>query len=157
MLTTQLQIEFRKESLAWKNIITSIIVELQRIDSEARLVEIEKALASRDLIKQLWSYLPEESLAKQFKDLEAQTIQGKVWLPRQVENEVVILHLGWDVLCFQCSLISAWETWTKYCRLHSSNTYNACIYPTNLQWYIVRAGTNLYPMIFEDGKYKIKG
>jgi hypothetical protein len=156
MLTTQLQIEFRKNSLAWKNSIASILVELQKLDSQAQLIEIEKALASWNLIKQLWSYLPEEPLAKQFKDLQMQTVQGKVWLPKQVDNEVVILHLGWDVLCFQCSLNSAWETWINYCRLHSSETYNACIYPTNLRWYIVRAGTNLYPMIFEEGQYKIK-
>lgn len=150
----QLKINFLKDQTDFSLLVKSILLELTKIDNCSSLLPIEKAIASRTLNKALWDSLPDESESFQFDEINEQMVKGKEILPTTDLKQKVTLHLGWDILSFSCSLEAAWFAWTNF---HSLNitTFNCCIYPENLDWYIIRAGSNLYPMKFANDKYEL--
>lgn len=150
----KLKIDLLKDQNDYSRKIQSILSGLSQVDVKASLLPIEKAIASRILIKKLWDALPDEYDSYQFDDIEEQTTKGKKYLPTVDFNQSVTIHLGWDIMSFACSLDAAWQSW-KYFHALSIDTFNCCIYPDNLEWYIVRAGNNLYPMSYSEDRYQL--
>jgi hypothetical protein len=153
----QLKIDWLKEQNNLSVEIQKILSALAHIDPHASLLPLEKAMASRSLIKKLWDLLPDEYYSYRFNSEEEQTINGKVLLPTSDLMQPVTLHLGWDVLAFSCSLEAAWHAWNDFNRAARIDAYNCCIYPASLDWYVVRAGIQLYPMTFTGEGYELKG
>jgi hypothetical protein len=56
-----------------------------------------------------------------------------------------MLHLGWDAPSFSTTLEAAWKGHPNFFELNT-DTYNSCVYPGSFEWYVIRAGRNLYPM-----------
>ncbi len=148
----QLRIELLKDENNFERISKSILNEIKQFDEHACLLPVNKAMASRSLIKKLWDFLPGEQDSIVFNDIEEQTLKGLHTLPATDLAQRITLHLGWDCLSFSCTLSAAWNAWDKFCLL-STETYNCCIYPNDLDWFIVRAGINLYPMTFTNEEY----
>jgi hypothetical protein len=146
----QLKIDLLKDQNDYSRKIQSILSELLQIDAKASLLSIDKAIASRILVKKLWDVLPDEEDSYQFNDIDDQTNKATEYLPIGDFTQNVTLHLGWDVMSFVCSLEAAWFAWKNFNTL-STDTFNCCIYPDNLEWYIIRAGNNLYPMSYSGG------
>jgi hypothetical protein len=125
-------------------IIKAIEASLISIDPNVRLLPVEKALVSRTVVKKLWDLLPDEHLSYRYASVQELKINGQGFLIGDSETPV-LLHFGWDVLAVTTTLRAAWEAITTYSEI-SIDTYNTCIYPASLDWYVIRAGTNLYPM-----------
>lgn len=122
----------------------AVLTALHTRDPDAALLALVDAWVSRDIVARLWESLPDESSACVFPTEEALTTEGARLLPAPLDTPVV-LHLGWETFCVRTTLDAAWYTWPAFC--HSgTEAYNACVYPESLEWYIVRAGTSLYPM-----------
>lgn len=151
----QLKIDLLKSQNEYAQTIHKILAELSVLDPGAALLPIEKAVASRALVKQLWELLPEEKNCYAFEGVEEQTLTGRALLPATDALQPVTLHLGWDVLGFSCSLEAAWTGWKNFHTLTTTESFNCCIYPTHLEWYVVRAGYNLYPMRFTSSRYEL--
>ncbi|MGV3657057.1 MAG: hypothetical protein ACO1NX_03850 [Chitinophagaceae bacterium] len=151
----QLKIDFLKQQNHYARSVQHILSALQEVDAQACMHSIEKAVASRSLVKKLWEALPDEKYGYPFVSIEEQTNAGSAYLPTGDFNQKVTLHLGWDVLSFSCSLDAAWHTWKNF-DMSDPEFYNCCIYPDSLEWYIIRAGNNLYPMMFSGAEYRIK-
>jgi hypothetical protein len=151
----QLKIDLLKVQSEYARMVEKVLNTLTVVDPDARVAPVERAVASRALVKRLWELLPDEHEACQFERDEDLMRLGKACLPSFNYQQPVVLHLGWDILCFTCSLEAAWLAWPEFKSL-SQDTFNSCIYPTNLEWYTIRAGTNLYPMVFENGQYRLK-
>jgi hypothetical protein len=134
-------------------LLADILSALQVVDPAASVLPLDQALASRELVLQLWKLLPEETDAYHFDSPEALTENGKAWIEPRA-NQRVTLHLGWDVLCFSTTVAAAWETWPRFCQ-RTTDTYNTCLYPEALDWYLIRAGNFLYPMVCNQ-KYEIE-
>lgn len=49
--------------------------------------------------------------------------------------------------------MNAWDVWYELKNIDTVETYNVCVYPHSINWYIIRAGENLYPMIIEKNKF----
>jgi hypothetical protein len=145
-LNRQLHIQFHKDQLEFKQLSQRILQELLRIEPQAGVLPVEQAIASRSLVQKLWDALPDET----------QTTQGKTHLPTTDFNQQVTLHLGWDLLAFSCTLQAAWYGWRQFHSLNT-DTFNCCIYPPTLDWYIIRAGHNLYPMQYAGSQYILTG
>jgi hypothetical protein len=154
-INRQLKIDLLKDENEYSRNIQRILSELSQIDAKVSLFSIERAIASRILIKKLWDALPNEQDSYHYNDIDEQTIKAKEYLPTVDLTENVSLHLGWDVLGFTCSMEAAWYTWKNFNTL-STDTFNCCIYPQHLEWYIIRAGNSLYPMILSGEKYVLK-
>lgn len=150
----QLKINLLKDQNDFSLLVKSILLELNKIDNNSFLLPLEKAIASRALNKTLWDFLPDESESFQFSGIDEQMIKGKEMLPTTDLKQIITLHLGWDTLSFSCSLEAAWFAWINFKSLNT-DTFNCCIYPENLDWYIIRAGSNLYPMNFRNDKYEL--
>jgi hypothetical protein len=125
-------------------IIKAIEASLMGIDPNVKLLPIEKALVSQTIVNKLWDILPDEHLSYHYASVEELKINGQGFLIGDPDSPV-ILHFGWDVLAVTTTLRAAWEAVTTYSEI-SIDTYNTCIYPASLDWYVIRAGTNLYPM-----------
>lgn len=110
--------------------------------------------ASRHLVKELWDLLPPEQDAIQFNDVQQQTRTGLENLAIQNIEQPVTLHLGWDVLAFSCTLEAAWFSWEFFAHI-DTETWNCCIYPEDLGWFVVRAGSGLYPMVWKGNAFGI--
>jgi hypothetical protein len=128
----------------YAELVDSVLVALRELDPAASLLEAPEAWARRDLVASLWNALPEEDAAYRFESEEVLTREGAVVLEGG-PGESVVLHLGWETFCVRTTLEAAWYGWPRFCRA-STEAYNACVYPDSLSWYVVRAGTNLYPM-----------
>lgn len=152
----QLKIELLKDQNEYSRVIQKILSALLQVDAHASLLPVEKATASRILVKKLWDILPGEHESFQFDSVDEQTAKGGKYLPAADFNQNITLHLGWDILSFRCSFEAAWHTWEIFNTLNT-DTFNCCIYPESLEWYIVRAGNNLYPMHYSGDGYKIAG
>jgi len=153
-LNRQLKIKLFKDQSEYERNIQKILSELTKVDPASFLQPIEKAVASRSLVKKLWDLLPDEQDCFGFNSVEEQTIAGRLLLPTSNLTQVVTMHLGWDVLSFSCSLEAAWQTWLHFNTLNT-DTFNCCIYPANIDWYVVRAGTNFYPMTFLGNSFQL--
>jgi hypothetical protein len=151
----QLKIDLLKDQNDYSRKIQSILSELLQIDVKASLLPIDKAIASRILVKKLWDLLPDQRDSFQFDNADEQTSKGSEYLSTGDFTQNVILHLGWDVLSFSCSMEAAWESWKNFNMLNT-DTFNCCIYPENLEWYIIRAGNNLYPMSYSGHRYELR-
>lgn len=151
----QLKMELLKDQNHYTRNIGKILLELSKGDPGAFLLPVEKALASRALVKKLWDLLPGEQYCYTFNSVEEQTRDGGTLLPSLDLTQKVVLHLGWDVLGFSCSLEAAWQTWPNFSHL-DTDTFNCCVYPEDLDWYVVRAGASLYPMIWVGDRYALK-
>lgn len=121
-----------------------MLTSLRTMDPGATLLPLVDARVSRDVVARLWESLPDESSARVFPTEEGLTTEGAPLLHAPLDTPVV-LHLGWDTFCMRTTLEAAWYTWPAFCH-SSTEAYNACVYPDSLEWYIVRAGTSLYPM-----------
>lgn len=148
----QLKIDLLKEQTDFARQIQSILSSLAALDAKASLLPMEKAIASRTLVKKLWDLLPEEYESYYLADEENLTDALIKYLPTVSLSQNVTLHLGWDVLSFSCTLEAAWFGWRNYNSI-SIDTFNSCIYPDSLDWYIIRAGNNFYPMYFNGKKF----
>src|SRR5690349_3263365 len=135
----QLKLELVKEQNNYVQIVRSVLSGILMIDPSATVHPTEKAIASRSLVKKLWEMLPGEEQSYQFSDIAEQTKEGVAFLRSYAFSQPVTLHLGWDLLCFSCTLKAAWESWNYFSELNN-DTYNACIYPADIGWYVVRAG-----------------
>jgi hypothetical protein len=151
----QLKIDLLKDQNNCLQLIHKILSKLLQVDAQASLLPVEKATASRILVKKLWEVLPEEHESCQFENVEEQTTKGRGYLPTNEFSQNVTLHLGWDVLSFSCTLEAAWQSWKDFNALNI-DTFNCCIYPDSLGWYIIRAGNNLYPMSYSGEKYELR-
>lgn len=153
-MNNKLKLKLLKDRNKFKRLLSTILGELHSIDLNATQRPAAVSLASRNLVKELWGNLPEEHSALKFNDIREQTEKGKNRLPTRNFDEIITVHFGWDILCFECSLGAAWNSWINFCG-NSPETFNCCIYPNDLDWFIIRAGTNLYPMKIDDKKYEI--
>jgi hypothetical protein len=152
----QLKIDLLKEQNQYTRNIEQIVQALSAADPNASILSLEKAVASRSLVKKLWDLLPNEQESHVFITVEDQTNKGRALLPASNFSLPVTLHLGWDILAFSCTLEAAWHTWQKFSTLIGTETFNCCIYPDSLEWYVVRAGGNLYPMVFTGTQYALE-
>lgn len=150
----QLKINFIKEQHDFSLLVKTILGELQKVDPNSFLLPMEKAIASRTLSKTLWEMLPDEMDSIQFNDIPEQIVKGRAFLPEPHLKQIVTLHLGWDTLSFSCSFEAAWFAWNGFHSL-GTDTFNCCIYPENIDWFIIRAGANLYPMKFNGNSYQV--
>jgi hypothetical protein len=126
------------------NLAAPVLTALSTIDPSAHLLSLEKALISRTVSKKLWDSLPPEHLSYQFGSIEALKNSGQEFLGDKYESPI-ILHCGWDVLAFATTVRAAWETMENYYQL-TTESYNICLYPESFDWFVIRAGKNLYPM-----------
>jgi hypothetical protein len=150
----QLKLDLLKEQNDFLQVTRAIITGILPLDPNAALCPVEKAIASRSLVKKFWDMLPGEEDCYSFTDIEEQSSTGKSLLLQPDFSQVVTLHLGWDLLCFSCTFEAAWDSWASFNTLNT-DTFNACIYPSNLEWFVIRAGNNLYPMQFAGERYEI--
>ena len=155
-LNRQLQIRLHQDQAAFSRLSGQILQELMRTDPQAAPLPIAQAVASRSLVQQLWDALPDESESILFEDFETQTTQGISHVPTTDFSQQVTVHLGWDLLAFSCSLEAAWHSWAGFNSL-STDTFNCCIYPPSLSWYVMREGHNLYPMKCAGPAYSLLG
>lgn len=151
----QLKIDLLNAQNGYARIVEKAILALTAVDPNAGFAPIEQAIASRALVKKLWELLPDEHEAFRFESDEDLMSCGKAYLPSINYQQPVVLHMGWDILCFSCSLEAAWLAWPAFKSLNQ-DAFNSCVYPANLEWYVIRAGNNLYPMFFENGRYCLK-
>jgi hypothetical protein len=140
--------ETKKEFIIKRNknrkIISSILDALNVFDKNAKLLSLEEAINSRDLIKKFWDALPGEHNAFHYESVEEMIREGEKFLPSDKKLQIT-LHLGWDVLSFSTTLEAAWKADSEIFELNTE-TYNSCIYPGSFEWYVIRAGRYLYPM-----------
>ena len=125
-------------------LLTAVQQALQHADDRAAPLSLAAALASKELVRHLWDALPAEASAYRYASIEQLTTDGR-WCVAHALDERVTLHLGWDVIGFTTSVQAAWEMWPSFATLNT-DTYNVCVYPESLGWYIIRAGTRLYPI-----------
>ncbi|MBF9223042.1 hypothetical protein [Hymenobacter ruricola] len=151
----QLKIDLLKAQNDYSRLVEQVVQALATVDPSARATRVEQAVASRALVGKLWDLLPDEHKSFQFKSGEEMLRNGRDYLPATGHQQPVILHLGWDILSFSCSFEAAWLAWPDFHKL-GQEAFNSCVYPANLAWYIIRAGTNLYPMVLENGQYCLK-
>jgi hypothetical protein len=130
----------RKEA----QIVGSILVALSPLDPLVQPLALEKARVSRTVINTLWDALPPEHLAYQCSSIEALKMRGQQFLSDKLDTPI-ILHCGWDMVAFATTVRAAWETMETYYHL-STEGYNTCMYPESFNWFVIRAGKNLYPM-----------
>ena len=124
--------------------LTAVLDALVSLEPSSRTATLSEALASQRVVRLLWDQLPEEHLAHQYPSPFETTSQA-LWCLSGLGNPNVTLHLGWGGLSFATSLSAAWTAWPTFAAL-TTDTYNSCIYPPTLQWYLIRAGRHLYPM-----------
>lgn len=140
--------EIKKEYIINRNknrkIISSILDALHVFDENAKLLSLEEAINSRDLIKKFWDALPNEYYAFHYESIDEMIRDGEKFLPSDKKIQIT-LHLGWEVLSFSTTLEAAWKGHPKFFELNTE-TYNSCIYPGSFEWYVIRAGRHLYPM-----------
>lgn len=147
----QLKIGLLKDLQEYSRTVQLILSELLQRDAKAFVLSTDRSVASRALIKKLWDALPDEQYSYQFNNTGEQTEKGKAYLPQDL-TQTVTMHLGWDVMCFTCSLEAAWFAWNNFNTMNT-DTFNCCIYPAGLEWYIIRAGNALYPMMYSEEGY----
>ena|SRR2546422_3971016 len=139
---------FRKEFLLltrrMNNKIDKIMNSLCKIDPNSNILTLGEAVASRQMVKKLWDFLPKEADAFSYESIDRLTSNGRDFLPANMDSSV-ILHIGWDVLSFMTTLRAAWEGYRTFCEL-DIETFNICIYPDSFKWYVICAGRHLYPM-----------
>jgi hypothetical protein len=153
-MNKKLKLEFLKDVNNFNNLVSLILNELIIIDKNAKQLPLNLSLASQNLTGKLWKFAPEEYGAYKFRNIKQQTEEGKELLPTKNFNENVTIHFGWNTLSFDTSLNAAWFSWIKFCQ-SNTDTFNCCLYPKNLDWYVLRAGTNLYPMKLIKDKYEL--
>jgi hypothetical protein len=135
------------------NKIDKIMNSLRRIDPNSNTLTLGDAIASRQMIKKLWDFLPEEADAFSYESIDRLTSDGRDLLPANIDSSV-ILHVGWDVLSFKTTLRAAWEGYPTFCEL-DIETFNICIYPDSFKWYVICAGHHFYPMDCRGGQRPI--
>ena len=150
----QLKLDLLKERADYTRKMQSILSALLAIDQNATVLTIDKAVASRTLVKTLWDLLPVEQESHAYDTIAEQTTQALNYLPTTDLTQNVTLQLGWDLLCFNCTLEAAWHAWQNFNTL-DIDTFNCCIYPEHLEWYMVRAGNNFYPMQYLPTGYEL--
>jgi hypothetical protein len=140
----RLQQKFTQQKMS--NLFTTICHALTVYDSESRPATLEESLVSKHNIKILWDALPNEWLSYTYEAPEDHCAKG-FWCLNGLGNPIVTLHLGYETLCFVTTLKAAWAVWHLFDRLDNVHEGgNACIYPSNFDWYLIRAGSSLYPM-----------
>lgn len=102
------------------------------------------------LTREMWDRLPEESFSYLYESPHDLMARG-AWCIRDLPNQPVTMQLGFAQLSFRCTLQAAWEAWPRFAYL-STDTYNSCVFPDDFGWYIVRAGSHLYPMLCTTGE-----
>jgi hypothetical protein len=130
-------------------LIAHILADLRSVDPLAEVAPLAALLASKAVVAELWRLAPDESQAFRFDSPEALATEGR-WSIEGFGAPRVTLHLGWDNLCFLCSLEASWSAWPLFCRL-TTETFNAAVYPDTLDWVFLRAGSNLYPLLLNSG------
>ncbi len=150
----QLRIELLKNQQEFVRKTRQILLALSKIDPQACLFSIDKAVANRTMVKKLWELIPEEQDSYQINGMEPD--QMIAFIAEVDLNQKVTLHLGWDLFSFECTFKAAWFAWDHFNTI-DTDTYNACIFPPNPEWFIIRAGNNLYPMVFKEGRFVLAG
>ena len=153
-MSRQLQIDYLKYKNNHKILLNQILEALKQKDSDARLLDINEIEAIRIISNKLWDALPDESESYEFENFKEQAKFGKKFIDNKTKNLKVIFHLGSDNLCFETTLENAWNVWYEIINLDSFETYNTCLFSRKLDWYIIRAGINLYPMIWNQNRYE---
>ena len=133
--------------------IDKIMNSVCKISPNSNLLMLGEAFVSRQMIKKLWDYLPEEVDAFSYESIDRLTSVGRDFLPTNMDS-TVILHVGWDVLSFRTTLRAAWEGYPTFCNL-DIEAFNICIYPDSVKWYVICAGQHLYPMDCRGGQQPI--
>ena len=152
----KLKINYLKNQNEYSRQTQIILADLRKIDNNAEISPVEQSIAGRELIKQFWDLLPEENQSHCFENVSDQTVNGRILLPATDFTQKINLHLGWDILSFTCSLLAAWQQWEYFSSINT-DTYNCCIFPDSLEWYVIRAGNNLYPMKWSGTQYELTG
>ncbi len=131
------------------DLVGRILTDLRSVDPLAEVAPLATLLASKSVVSDLWKLAPDESQAFRFESPEALTTEGG-WSIESFGSPRVTLHLGWDNLCFLCSLDASWSAWPLFCHL-TTDTFNAAVYPDTLEWAVLRAGSHLYPLLLNRG------
>ena len=153
-MNKQLQIEYLKRKNKIRNLRNQILEILKVNDNNARSLDIDEIISSRETAKVLWNMLPDEFDAYRYSNLDEQRVKGSKFLEKKQLDKKVIIHFAWDSLCFETTLENAWNSWYELNNLDSVETYNTCIFPLPVDWYIIRAGVNLYPMVWRNDKFE---
>jgi hypothetical protein len=141
----RLRKEFLIERARTEAAVTPALQALLTCDPTTAIASLKHSRTSRrQTVRRLWDALPDESDAYSFKSIDELVASGS-WCLAGLGDPTVTLHLGWDELCFLATLQAAWSAWPAFAS-SSVDAFNCCIYPESLEWYIVRAGTHLYPM-----------
>jgi hypothetical protein len=131
-------------------LVAHILTDLRSVDPLADVAPLATLLASKAVVSDLWQLAPDESQAFRFASPEALANEGR-WSIAGLGCPRVTLHLGWDNLCFLCSLEASWSAWPLFCHL-TTETFNAAVYPDTLEWVVLRAGSHLYPLLLNSGR-----
>jgi hypothetical protein len=131
-------------------LVQAILGPLRELDPQASEASLAATMASKRLVEQIWKALPGEERAHVYGSPEDLVTQGG-WCLARLGSPRVTLHLGWQELCFDCSLDAAWRAWPRFCSV-ATDAYNAVIYPETLSWALVRAGRHLYPLRLDQGE-----
>lgn len=123
----------------------AVLAALRVFDPDVAPLDLTAARVSHTIAASLWQALPDEHEARAFESEELLTANGASVLPHDTAERIT-LHLGFHHLAVRTTVEAAWHAWPGFCRVDAVETYNTCMYPDSLRWYIVRAGTHLYPM-----------
>lgn len=117
---------------------------LLSIDPNSRPTTTEESKAFQTVAKHLWELLPDENDSYTY-DSPADLLSRGSWCLQGLGNPNVVFQLGWSGISFHTSLQAAWTAWPIFAS-HNTDTFNSCIFPESLAWYLIRAGRHLYPM-----------
>lgn len=125
-------------------ICLAISSALASLDPDSRISTIQEALTAQRIVKRLWDLLPNEFYSYTYSS-PAQIVSQGSWCLRGLGNPLVLFQLGWGALSFRTTLQAAWKAWPNFADL-CTETFNTCIVPDSMEWYLIRAGRHLYPM-----------
>jgi hypothetical protein len=142
----------RRELLAFRNadreLLGHVMGALQRRDVSAALLDLPSARASRVLSAKLWDALPGEHVGQMFGTPDEAAAAALAFV--KDPDAPVTLHLGFAELAVRTSAGSALQAWPEFCH-EATELFNACLYPDDLAWYVVLAGSHVYPMRCDAG------
>lgn len=93
-LIRSLQIKILKRKNKFNRLKNSILEVLQVNDSDARFLEIEELVASREIVNELWEMLPDESEAYKFFSFNEQKNIGLKFIEKKQNDEKVLIHFA---------------------------------------------------------------
>lgn len=151
----------KKEFLSNKNNITrfnnKILDILNENSTNSYILSINEALLSKSLVKKLWRCTDGKGFYNYF-DIKDNNFEVLNYFDLE---QIVTLHLGWDILSYSCNLKSALLSFEKFKNIEINSfgdiyeTFNLCVYPNTIDWCLIFAGHNFYPIKLNSEKPEI--